>query len=369
MAYTHGRLAVFISSTGDLVCYREAVGEALKDLEIDGKQFEIWPSSPQKPTAKCLMEVRSSDALVLILGDRYGSAAGGSLSVTHLEYREANGSSPRKPIFAYILPSDRRESRQEDFVKEVEGSQFRVCVRVESAKDLKGQVRQSFLAEFARCFKDVWTEQRRKPLPAVADEVLIERELPATHADAFPFLNDLYAQGSHLALHGLRTSLSQRFGDSTDLMGFVHMSTVNLAMRSYEIPSEELETAIHYWDREDVTKRISAVSRYYCQGNALGALGRHRQAIAKYKLALEEDESMAELWKNMGTSYEALHDVAEAEMCFREALARDSRLFEAQLALGQLILRAERDPREALAVLDGIDVGQLSSDQQASVMA
>jgi len=369
MGYTHGRLTVFISSTGDLVQYRDAVENALCALEIEGKRFEAWPSSPQAPIGKCLEEVRSSDALVLILGDRYGAEAPGSLSATHLEYKEAVGLSPRKPIFAYILQSDRREPRQEAFVKEVEASQFRSCVRVSSAESLAKQVKLSFLAEFARCFKDVWTTKTRKPLPAVSDVAFIEKQLPLDSVDALPFLNDLYARGSDLALHELRASLAQRFGDSTDLMGFVHMATVNLAIAGYEIRNDELEAAISYWDREDVSRRVTAASRYYCQGNALGALGQHRQAVEKYKLALEEDKSMAEVWKNMGTAYEALQDIAEAERCFREALARDSKLFEAQLALGQLLLREEEDPREALAVLNGIAVGQIASHHHASVMA
>ena len=369
MRYTHGRLTVFISSTADLGRYRDAVEGALRDLEVDGKRFEAWPSTPGAPIGKCLEEVRSSDALVLILGDRYGTVAPGSLSVTHLEYREAIGSSPRKPIFAYVLPPDRREARQEAYVKEVERSQYRSCVRVTTPEGLAEQVRLSFLAEFARCFKDVWKAERREPLPSVPDAALIEQGLPLDPGDAVPFLNDLYTRGADLALHELRGLLTQRFGGSSSLMGFVHMATINLAMSGYEIQSDELEEAISFWDSEEASRRVTAASRYYNQGNALGALGEHRQAVGKYKLALEEDGSMAEVWKNLGTAYEALHEIDEAEKCFREALSHDSKLFEAQLALGQFLLREGRDPREALDVLDGIDVGQIASHHHASVMA
>jgi len=150
-------------------------------------------------------------------------------------------------------------------------------------------------------------------------------------------------------------------------MGFLHMATINLAMSGYRIDSVEVDDAIVYWENERVAKRITTASRYYNLGNALGALGKHQEAVEKFKLALEADDSMAEIWKNLGTAHEMLRDIELAERSYRKALAIDSKLFEARLALGQLLLNEGRDTNEALEVLNGIAVGQLSSEHHASV--
>jgi hypothetical protein len=79
------RLRIFISSTADLKRWRRAAAEALTELHIDGQRFEQWPSSPKKPISECLQSVEESDALLLLLGKKYGTVVQSGLSATHLE--------------------------------------------------------------------------------------------------------------------------------------------------------------------------------------------------------------------------------------------------------------------------------------------
>lgn len=369
MRYIHERLKVFISSTSDLAAYRDAVEVVLLDLDIDGVRFEAWPSTPQHPIDKCLEEVRLSDAMVLILGDRYGAIAHGGLSVTHLEYKEAKNCSPRKPVFVYVLPPVSREADQRKLVQEVEQSNFRTCRSISNPSELAQEVRESFLSEFARCFRNVWDKPKQTTyqLPVVPNADLLHASLPVSLEDTRPFLADLYRKGDDILIHELRDPLIRRFGDDPDVMNFLYMTTVNLAMDGYEILAQELQTAVSFWDSEAAVRSYAASSRYYNQGNALAALGQRSAAIGKFKLALEADETCAQCWKNLGSEYEADDRIDDAEACYREALEHDPKLFEANLALGQLLVRHRHDLQGALATFDAIAIGTLSSKQGSIV--
>lgn len=237
MRYIHKRLKVFISSTSDLAAYRDAVEAVLLDLDIDGVRFETWPSSPQHPIDKCLEEVRLSDAMILILGDRYGTIAYDGLSVTYLEYKEAKNCTPRKPVFAYVLPPVSREVKQQKFVQEVEKSSFRTCRPISSLDVLAQEVRESFLSEFTRCFRNAWSKRQptTHPLPAIPNADLLCASLPVSLDDARPFLSDLYTRGDDASIHELRELLIARFSADPDVMDILYMATVNLAMAGYEI--------------------------------------------------------------------------------------------------------------------------------------
>jgi len=367
LRYIHKRLKVFISSTSDLRSYRDAAEAALLDLDIDGVRFEAWPSTPQHPIDKCLEEVRLSDAMILILGDRYGTIAYDDLSVTHLEYKEAKSCTPRKPVFVYVLPSVSREANQQKFVQEVEKSSFRTCRPISSPNVLAREVRASFLDEFARCFRNAWSKPQLMPLPAISNADLLRSSLPVLLNDARPFLHDLYTKGHDTSIHVLRELLIARFGDDPDVMNYLHMATVNLAMEGYKISADELQAAISFWDSEAAVRSYAASSRYYNQGNAFAALGQHFAAIGKFKLALEADKTCARCWKNLGSEYEATDRIDDAEACYRKALKHDPKLFEANLALGQLLIRHRHDSQGALSVFDAIAVGELPSKHYSTV--
>lgn len=360
---------MFISSTSDLDTYRDAAETVLSKLNIDGVQFEAWPSTPQHPIDKCLEEVRLSDAMVLILGDRYGTIAYDDLSVTHLEYKEAKSCNPRKPLFVYVLPSVSREANQQKFVEEVEKSTFRTCRPISSPNILAQEVRESFLSEFARCFRNAWSKRQpiTYPLPAIPNVDLLRSSLPVLLDDARPFLHDLYTKNDDTSIHVLRELLIARFRDDPDVMNVLYMATVNLAMDGYEISAHGLQAAISFWDSEAAVHTYAASSRYYNQGNALAALGQRSAAISKFKRALEADETLAQCWKNLGSEYETDGRIDDAEVCYRKALENDPKLFQANLALGQLLIRYKHDPREALSAFDTISVGGLPSKYYSTV--
>ena len=78
------------------------------------EDFQAAPSTPQ---GACLQGVRESDAMILILGERYGAIQSSGLSATHEEYNEAI---QRIPVFAFIQESTKSDSRQQGFISEVQ---------------------------------------------------------------------------------------------------------------------------------------------------------------------------------------------------------------------------------------------------------
>ncbi len=146
-------LLVFISGTGDLGDFRKAAEAGLNGLDIEGSLFETWASSPNKPLEECLKKVEESDAMVLVLGGRYGSRTESALSYTHAEYRHAV-CLPNYDVYAYLLQCARPEPEQEKFIREVESEPGRFrCKPIETPCQLEAEVRRSFTQEFARRYR------------------------------------------------------------------------------------------------------------------------------------------------------------------------------------------------------------------------
>ncbi len=100
---------------------RETVA-AFRHEPVMAEDFAARPDSPQ---VACLSELRSSDVVVLIMGESYGALQASGFSATHEEYREAKGS---KPVIALVQEGVTRDARQAEFVTEVqawEGGLFR----------------------------------------------------------------------------------------------------------------------------------------------------------------------------------------------------------------------------------------------------
>src|SRR5262249_42758833 len=104
-------MKVFVSSTCyDLLDLRAELYEDFRDLGIDTLFSDLKESDFQtKGDPKvnsieiCLENVRGSDAVLVILSERYGpklKRGYGDISATHLEYKEAQKS--RKRILFYI---------------------------------------------------------------------------------------------------------------------------------------------------------------------------------------------------------------------------------------------------------------------------
>lgn len=87
---------------------------------------EDFGARPHSPQVACLQGLRSSDLVVLVLGEAYGTAQPASgLSATHEEYREARG---HKPVVAFVQAGVTPDPEQAAFIHEVqawEGGLFR----------------------------------------------------------------------------------------------------------------------------------------------------------------------------------------------------------------------------------------------------
>ena len=119
-------MKLFVSS---LVTGMEPIRKIVRETAIAFRHEPImvegFAARPDSPQVACLSELRSSDFVVLILGESYGATQASGLSATHEEYREAKQT---KPIIALVQEGVARDARQSEFVGEVqawEGGLFR----------------------------------------------------------------------------------------------------------------------------------------------------------------------------------------------------------------------------------------------------
>ncbi|RYZ05955.1 MAG: DUF4062 domain-containing protein [Myxococcales bacterium] len=96
-------MKVYLSSTyRDLREHRLAVDRALRRMGHDVIGMEQYVAEGAKPLERCLADVRTADAYLLMLAWRYGSPADAQQrSITELEFLEAK--SAGKPVLAFLL--------------------------------------------------------------------------------------------------------------------------------------------------------------------------------------------------------------------------------------------------------------------------
>lgn len=367
----YGRLRVFISSTGDLQAERGAVAEALSVLDVDGIRFESWPSTPYPPISEAVRRLDDCDAVVLLLGRRYGTRSGSGLSVTHLEYRRAV--ELRKPVFAYLLEVSVREPEQELFVREVRQDHFQ-CSPIRSLHELQKQVTRSLLDEFTRCFREVHTAlpavltTGRAPMSSdIADSA--SWTLPSDYQDALPMLQAQYDAQADAAIQRFANEVEARFRGMPDILNIVFMAEVNLAMDNRPVDVQRIRRAVEHWSDPQIRQRYRDYALDYSLGNALGVLGRLPEAIERYRAALRSNPRHAQTWKNLGTAYLETGVYEEGKKCIEEALRLDPQLFEAAYSLGVLSLQRENDPEAALGYFDRITASGVPSRRLGGVYA
>ena len=97
------RLEVYVSSTSnDLAAHRQAVIQAILDLNYHPVAMENYGTVVLPPVDKCLADVRACDVYVLLVAWRYGFIPDGyDQSITELEYYEAIKHS--KPRLVFVL--------------------------------------------------------------------------------------------------------------------------------------------------------------------------------------------------------------------------------------------------------------------------
>ena len=111
-------MKVFISSViGGMEEYRDAADQAITTLQHTTVRAENFPASSTSPRLACLQGVQISDAMLLLIGGRYGDKQRSGLSATHEEYVEA-----RKigiPVFVMVQKDVNRDSLQQNFLNEI----------------------------------------------------------------------------------------------------------------------------------------------------------------------------------------------------------------------------------------------------------
>ena len=97
---------VFVCSTfDDLEQEREAVLDAIRRVQQRHNAMEFFGARPGRPIDVCLDEVRKSDLLVVIVGEKYGSLPPGmGVSYSQAEYEE--GVRLEKPCLVYLRDDD-----------------------------------------------------------------------------------------------------------------------------------------------------------------------------------------------------------------------------------------------------------------------
>lgn len=112
-------MRVFISSviTG-YEGFRDAVEAAVVSLGHEAIRAEDFGASPDTPQQACLGGVRDADAVILLVGARYGEIQPTGRSATDEEYREARES---KPLLVFVERDVTRAPEQQTFLTEVQG--------------------------------------------------------------------------------------------------------------------------------------------------------------------------------------------------------------------------------------------------------
>lgn len=95
---------------------REAAARGVRTLGNEVIRSEDFGALPESSQRACLRGVRSADAVVLLMGERYGQVQESGISATHEEYREAR---ERCPVLVFVRDGVDGEPRQDQFLREV----------------------------------------------------------------------------------------------------------------------------------------------------------------------------------------------------------------------------------------------------------
>jgi len=173
-------LTVFISSTiTDLSNQRDAVEESLLETGVfDPIRVEKLAARDNSSRYVCLREVSESDAMIVILGERYGFIPEKNnpedLSVTHLEYRQARRDGV--PTFVFVKAEISPELLQARFITEVSDFDDGVLRKTwASSEDLATECRRAMLLWIAS------KARSRKP-DIDSDVAEFVRELPEVNS-------------------------------------------------------------------------------------------------------------------------------------------------------------------------------------------
>ena len=332
------KLNIFISSTSDLRRWRNATTKALSELNIDDLKFESWPSSSNDPINECLL---------------------------NLEFRHANKHG--RPIFVYLLKKHKFAPEQIEFIKEIEKNKFH-CQPIISIRNLQDAIKDSFLKEFARCFRKVHSLPDR--VSPKTDAKIEQNNILKTEDDdsTYNFLISLFTNGEDLQIHNYWADCFHRFNHSPKIMNIVYMAEVNLGITGYSIEESHLTSALNFWLNNTPNKREENFSRNYNIGNAYLALRDYKNSIKYYNMSLKENENFAECWHNLGSAYKGANNLKSTLDCYKKSLKINPQLFNSLLSIAIYYYRDENDPQQAQKYLNRISIAQLSLKHKSHIL-
>jgi hypothetical protein len=112
-------MRIFLSSViRGFEAYRDAAARAARALRHEMKRAEDFAASSATPQQACLAGVRWAEAVIVLLGGRYGDRQASGISPTHEEYREAR---ERCPVLIFVERGAAYEPAQHEFLREVQG--------------------------------------------------------------------------------------------------------------------------------------------------------------------------------------------------------------------------------------------------------
>lgn len=132
-------MKVFLSSLiSGMEAMRDAAASAVATLGHQTVRAEDFGASPDSPQQACLAGVRASDALILVLGSKYGHPQASGLSATHEEYQEARDT---RPVLVMLQAGLDPEPSQAAFIREVQGWEHgHFTATFKDADDLRDKV-------------------------------------------------------------------------------------------------------------------------------------------------------------------------------------------------------------------------------------
>lgn len=161
------KLKIFISSPiKGLEEERKALIEAL-EKEYSAEAMELWVSSPEHPKNVCLAHVRSSDAVILLSGQYYGSVDPSTgKSFTELEYEEA-GAYGIDVIHFFKIAKEGAGFKSDEIVEELKQQHVQFFNKIWQFRN-KGFVTPSQVSEQAlEALKEYKSKKRERLRPFV----------------------------------------------------------------------------------------------------------------------------------------------------------------------------------------------------------
>jgi len=155
--------------------------------------------------------------------------------------------------------------------------------------------------------------------------------------DAWLEMGFLHAGRGDVAAGDIARRLLRDSRDAEDRLNAWHLLGVFHANRG------EAAGAVAAFD-SCIVLRYTFLDAYIEKGILLQGLGRHREALAVFRLASAVDKSNADAWHGQGGSLEALGDPAAAAEAYARALALDTALRAARRGLERTAPRAMQSP-------------------------